>query len=481
MGWDNPPVPWRELERRLSWDMTRQGGSEPAEVVQGRFGPQPDQDDGPPWAELHCHSSYSFLDGASSPAELVAEAARQGVQALALTDHDGMYGVAQFAQAAAQQAEQTGISLGTIFGAELSTGPGGRPGAGPAGRPPGTPRCASRPRGGTSPTGWPGGATPEPPGCASRPRGGTSPTHRRSPGPPARTAGRSRAPRRRSCCGARRHHRPLARAVGPGLAGPVRASARAGAADPEGEHLLVLARDAEGYRRLCAVISAAQLAGGEKGRPVYDRSALASAHDGHWAVLTGCRKGAVPAALAAGGPEAALRELRAMIAMFGPGNVMVELTFHDQPGDDERNEALARLAEAAGVGVVATGNVHYAVTVAVAAGGNARRDPCPAEPGRDGRLAARFRCRLHPVRRRDEPPAAAFPRCAEADGGAGPLLHVRFPRARAGPARLRRSRGLYRDVLAAGAGRRSRPRSATGRRAPSGSPEPTARSSTSSM
>ena len=130
MGWDNPPVPWRELERRLSWDMTRQDGSEPAGVVQGRFGPQPDQDDGPPWAELHCHSSYSFLDGASSPAELVAEAARQGVQALALTDHDGMYGVAQFAQAAAQQAEQTGISLGTIFGAELSLGgvsPGRRP------------------------------------------------------------------------------------------------------------------------------------------------------------------------------------------------------------------------------------------------------------------------------------------------------------------------------------------------------------------
>ena len=125
MGWDNPPVPWRELERRLSWDMTRQNGSEPAGVVQGRFGPQPDQDDGPPWAELHCHSSYSFLDGASSPAELVAEAARQGVQALALTDHDGMYGVAQFAQAAAQQAEQ-GIPVSTVFGAELSLGRGGR-------------------------------------------------------------------------------------------------------------------------------------------------------------------------------------------------------------------------------------------------------------------------------------------------------------------------------------------------------------------
>ena len=46
-----------------------------------------------PWAELHCHSNYSFLDGASRPAELVNEAARLGLSALAITDHDGMYGV----------------------------------------------------------------------------------------------------------------------------------------------------------------------------------------------------------------------------------------------------------------------------------------------------------------------------------------------------------------------------------------------------
>src|SRR6202035_5290985 len=52
------------------------------------------------WAELHCHSSYSFLDGASSPQALVDEAAELGLAALAITDHDGMYGVPQFAQAA---------------------------------------------------------------------------------------------------------------------------------------------------------------------------------------------------------------------------------------------------------------------------------------------------------------------------------------------------------------------------------------------
>ncbi len=270
MGFNNPPVSWRELERRLSWNVTRlPARPEPAPEAGPPRAARPDRRDGSalrgevPWAELHCHSSYSFLDGASSPAELVAEAVRRGVEALAITDHDGMYGVAQFAQAAARLAEQTGTPLGTVFGAELSLD-----------------------------LAW---GTP-----------------------------------------------------------------RAGVPDPEGRHLLVLARDIEGYRRLSSVISAAQLAGGEKGRPVYDLDALGNAHEGHWVVLTGCRKGPVPAALAAEGPEAALRELNILAEMFGRDNVLAELTFHDQPGDDECNEILAELAALAEVGVVATGNVHYA-------------------------------------------------------------------------------------------------------------------------
>ena len=47
--------------------------------------------------------------------------------------------------------------------------------------------------------------------------------------------------------------------------------------------------------------------------------------------------------------------------MFGHENVMVELNCHHDPGDDERNDLLARLAALADVGVVATGNVHFAV------------------------------------------------------------------------------------------------------------------------
>jgi error-prone DNA polymerase len=266
VGWNNPPVSWRELQRRMSWRAAgeRPPSAEPADPQAAPPGPRlirRPKAGAEPWAELHCHSSFSFLDGASTPAELVAEAGRLGLEALAITDHDGMYGVPQFAQAAAKLAG-SGVRLSTVFGAELSLG---------------------------------------------------------------------------------------------------LLSGQGGVPDPVGRHLLVLARDPEGYRRLCAVISAAQLAGGEKGRPVYDTSALAGAHDGHWVVLTGCRKGHVPAALAAGGPDAARAELAKLTGMFGRDNVLVELHGQHDPGDDERNDALAGLAARARVGVVATGNVHFAV------------------------------------------------------------------------------------------------------------------------
>ena len=53
-----------------------------------------------PYVELHAHSAYSFLDGASQPEELAARAAELGYEALALTDHDGVYGSLEFAHAA---------------------------------------------------------------------------------------------------------------------------------------------------------------------------------------------------------------------------------------------------------------------------------------------------------------------------------------------------------------------------------------------
>ena len=73
-----------------------------------------------PYAELHTHSAYSFLDGASTPEELVEEAARLDLRAIALTDHDGLYGVVRFAEAARE------LRVATVFGAELSLGGGSR-------------------------------------------------------------------------------------------------------------------------------------------------------------------------------------------------------------------------------------------------------------------------------------------------------------------------------------------------------------------
>jgi error-prone DNA polymerase len=67
-----------------------------------------------PYTELHCHSAYSFLDGASEPAELAATAADLGYEALALTDHDNVCGAMEFAHAC------KGVGVRPIIGAELT-------------------------------------------------------------------------------------------------------------------------------------------------------------------------------------------------------------------------------------------------------------------------------------------------------------------------------------------------------------------------
>ncbi|MCP5034443.1 MAG: PHP domain-containing protein, partial [Actinomycetia bacterium] len=275
MGWQNPPVPWRDIERRLS-DHPSRSNQAPDAVP---FGPAANGSDSPAWtykrqpyaapaltraesavpyAELHCHSSFSFLDGASHPEELAEEAARLGLEALAITDHDGFYGVVRFAEAA------RAVGLKTVFGAELTVD---------------------------------------------------------------------------------------------------KLDISPGQADPDGSHLLVLARDPQGYAALARVISEAQLAG-EKGAPRFTMSDLdrwvSSADLEHWLVLTGCRKGSVPRTLEREGPGAAGRALGHLIERFGRGNVAVELWDHGNPLDSARNDAMVDLAMRAGVEPIATNNVHYA-------------------------------------------------------------------------------------------------------------------------
>ncbi len=269
MGFQNPNVPWSELERRLSGGRAAPGAAEPL-VGDGGDSPAWSRKRAayePParlarrrasvrYAELHCHSNFSFLDGASHPEELAEEATRLGLEALALTDHDGFYGAVRFAEAARE------VGLPTVFGAELTLG---------------------------------------------------GPKH-----PPS------------------------------------------GEPDPGGEHVVVLARDPAGYARLARALSRAQMAG-EKGAPRIDGEELAELAGQRWIILTGCRKGLVPAALVQHGPAAAGRALDRMVGRFGRDNVMVELWDHGDPLDSARNEALADLAVRRGVGLVATNNVHYAV------------------------------------------------------------------------------------------------------------------------
>ena len=270
MGFDNPPMTWRNLERTLS-DPKPPAGFPPQDVpVSWRRQPYvrpphvrtPDarlHSQAPanavPYAELHAHSSFSFLDGASGPAELAEEAERLGLHALAVTDHDGLYGIVRFAEAAET------MRLQTVFGAELS------------------------------------------------------------------------------------------------LELPAQ---QAGQPDPVGSHLLVLAAGEEGYHRLAAAITHAQLAGGKKGRPDYDLDDLAERAGGHWVVFTGCRKGAVRQALVTEGMDGARRELGDLVHRFGADRVFAELLDNGQPTDSSRNDALAALAVEFGVPTIATGNVHYA-------------------------------------------------------------------------------------------------------------------------
>src|SRR5680860_449179 len=95
MGYNNPPMSWSELERKLSGRkpprMDGDGGDVPGgsrkrpayDPVQRPQAPA----DAVPYAELHCHSNFSFLDGASDPEALVEESVRLGLHGLATVSY----------------------------------------------------------------------------------------------------------------------------------------------------------------------------------------------------------------------------------------------------------------------------------------------------------------------------------------------------------------------------------------------------------
>ena len=212
------------------------------------------------YCELHAHSNFSFLDGASHPEELIARAAQLGMPALAVTDHAGLYAAVRLVKAAAQTRTDDALAAGlspvtAIIGIELTIP-----------RDPGELRLARRGRklndpfrGDRASRGWPGELH----------------------------------------------------------AGPI-----------PGDHLVLLARDADGYTALSRLASRGHLAG-EKQYPIFTRELVESALDegrGHLVGLSGCRNGEVPRHLLAGERAAALDAARRWAQRFPEGDFAVELS-----------------------------------------------------------------------------------------------------------------------------------------------------------
>ncbi len=194
------------------------------------------------YIELHCHTYYSLLDGASSPEALLDRAVALGMPALAITDHDGLYGAVEFWIAARAR------GLRPVIGAEVTLA--------------------------------------------------------------------------------------------------------------HGSHLTLLAETQAGYANLSRLISAGQLAG-TKGAPALTIEDVAQ-HAGGLLCLSGCRQGAVAQAVLADDAGRALRAAGKLADIFGRDRLWIELQQHWLPDDDRLFSGLQAVAQAVGVGLVATNNVHYA-------------------------------------------------------------------------------------------------------------------------
>ncbi|GFP43686.1 DNA polymerase III subunit alpha, partial [Candidatus Hakubella thermalkaliphila] len=191
------------------------------------------------FVHLHVHSCFSFLDGAARVEDLVARAVELGLPALALTDHNGLYGAVRFYKAACS------ASIKPLLGSEI---------------------------------------------------------------------------------------------------------------DVQGGHLLLLAKDKEGYSNLCRLLTILHLSR-NGGSPALELDHL-SAHSSGLICLSGCEKGEVPSLLRAGKVKAALEAASRLKDIFGD-HFFVELQNHLLPHSSSLNYHLSQLAHHLGLPLVATNNVHY--------------------------------------------------------------------------------------------------------------------------
>jgi error-prone DNA polymerase len=193
------------------------------------------------YAELHCHSYYSFHDGASSLEELMVRAKELGYRALAITEHDNLCGAMCFAQLAKS------LEMHGIIGAEVTL--------------------------------------------------------------------------------------------------------------ENGFHLTLLAKDGQGYKNLCRLITAAHNSG-ERNDPALPPDLLKE-HAAGLIALSGCPKGELAQLVSKSRLAEAKSLIKQYLDWFGTDNYYIELQQNLAFGDTARNTVLLKLAQETGAKVVATGNVHY--------------------------------------------------------------------------------------------------------------------------
>jgi error-prone DNA polymerase len=280
------------------------------------------------FVHLHLHSTFSFGDGACRIDEVVMRAAELGMPALAVTDHEGLYGAVRFYQAC----KAAGIKpiVGVELTVEPAVGPGGRvwePGPDGAGDEAGA--------AGSATAGAAAGAALADPAAAAalgEPADGASAARAAALAPDGRIA-----------------HLKAAATVPP---------AAASASGAGGHHLVLLAKDYTGWSNLCRIISVAHLE--HPGEPPLARLATLAQHGGHLIALSGCRRGEVWSRLLAGDKAGARAAASVFHSIFGR-DYFIELQHELLPDSGSSLRALDLLAHELRIPTVATGDVHYTV------------------------------------------------------------------------------------------------------------------------
>ncbi|HOT24778.1 MAG TPA: PHP domain-containing protein, partial [Thermoleophilia bacterium] len=306
------------------------------------------------FVHLHLHTNFSFGDGACRIDEVVARAADLGMPALAVTDHEGLYGAVRFYQAC----KAAGIK--PIVGVELTVEPivgrDGRPRR-PSEVPPVTAPASSPPTGARPPADREGAGRPGESAAEGRELPGAGGSEDRR----SRTEAAERPPASPPGTTAAGPHHPHAPDPYTGGITPLKGAATvppAAARGAGGHHLVLLARDYAGWSNLCRIITAAHLE--HPGKPPLARLETLAAHSGHLIALSACRRGEVWSRLLAGDQKGARAAASVLHDVFGP-DFFIELQHELRSDSAAQLRALDLLAHKLRLPTVATNDVHYTV------------------------------------------------------------------------------------------------------------------------